>query len=706
MPPRETPTADLEISLHRWYAESYAIELRFKRPNSEADIPPVRAVKVQIDFDALREHSTDIEAYGRLLTNILFSESEIRDRFIQARTVAQEEGIPLRLRLFVAPSAPELSDLRWETLRDPQTDRWLITNQNIFFSRFLSTLDWRQIRLRARNDLRALAVVASPADLHKYRPNDQELTPIDRDKELARAASALEGIHVTSIGPGVKVSLDNICSHLSDEHDILYLVCHGALIEREPKLWLENEDGDAEIVDGGEIVARLSDLQYRPTLIVLVSCQSAGKGDDAATEDEGALAALGPRLVMEAGIPAVLAMQGNVTVRTMSEFMPALFRNLKSDGRIDRAMTLARGETRDRPDSWMPVLFMRLTSGRIWYEPGFAAGGDRRDKQFERWPALISSIKNGECTPIIGSGFLEPIIGSTREIARRWSEAYHYPMAPHGVEDLTEVAEYLAVSQGERFARSYLREEVSQEILRRFGDKLPDVSDEASADELITAAGAWLRQHSPTEPHKMLAALPFKIYLSTNPDSLITDALREAGKRPQVDLCRWNDDLDWPPSIEEKNPDYQPDKHHPLVYHLFGGFEVQQSVVLTEDNYFDYLIGITRNTNPMPSVVGKALASSALLFLGFQLDDWDFRVTLRNIMALEGGHKRRTPDFVHVAVQIDPEEGRIRDAERARKYLQNRFEGADINIYWGSVDDFLKELHDHWLRQAAAARRG
>jgi hypothetical protein len=702
MPPRDTPTVDVELSLHRWYADSYAIELRFKRPNSNVDIPPVRAVKVQIDFDALREHSTDIEAYGRLLTNILFSESAIRDRFIQARTVAQQQGIPLRLRLFVAPSAPELSDLRWETLRDPQTDGWLITNQNVFFSRFLSTLDWREIRMRAWNDLRALAVVASPSDLHSYRPEGRPLTPIDRDKELARAVTALEGIRVTPIGPGVRASLDNICNHLGEEHDILYLVCHGALIEREPKLWLENEDGNAEVVDGGEIVARLSELQYRPSLVVLASCQSAGKGDDAATEDEGAMAALGPRLVMEAGIPAVLAMQGNVTMRTVSEFMPALFRNLKSDGRIDRAMTLARGETRDRPDSWMPVLFMRLTSGRIWYEPGFAG----RDSQFERWPTLITSIKKGQCTPIIGSGFLEPIVGSTREIARRWSETHHYPMAPQRVEDLTEVAEFMAWSQTEAWARDQLRDEVSQEILHRFGDKLPDVPNDAMTEELITVAGAWLRQQNPNEPHNVLARLPFKIYLSTNPDSLIADALREAGKQPEVDLCRWNDDLEWPPSIEERNPDYQPDKDHPLVYHLFGGFQVEQSVVLTEDNYFDYLIGIARNNNPMPSAVGKALASSALLFLGFHLDDWDFRVTLRNVMSLEGGHKRKKPDYVHVAVQIDPEEARIRDVERARRYLESRFEGASINIYWGSVDDFLKELQDQWTRQAAAARRG
>ena len=695
---KEIPTADLEISLHRWYAESYAIELRFRRPNSDVDIPPVRAVKVQVDFDALRENSDDIAAYGELLAEILFSDTAIRDGFVQARTVAQEEGLPLRFRLFIAPSAPELSDLRWETLRDPQTKAWLLTNENVFFSRYLSTSDWRQVRLRSRNDLRALAVIASPSDLDKYP--GRSLAPLDIPAELNRVETALSGIPVTTIGATESASLNNICNELREEHDILYLVCHGALIDREPKLWLEDSQGKTDVVDGGDLVSRLNDLQHRPKLVVLASCQSAGKGDDVCSADEGALAGLGPRLVMEAGIPAVLAMQGNVTVGTVSRFMGAVFTELKRDGQIDRAMAVARGSIRDRDDSWMPVLFMRLTSGRIWYEPGFA--GDKRQPGFNRWLALLDYIKNGNCTPIIGSGFLEPIVGSTREIARRWSEAHHYPMAPRHVEDLTQVAEYLAVSQSEDFARSALRDALSKEILRRYGKKLPVAAKpDVSMEELITSTGALLRHENESEPHNVLARLPFPIYITTNPDSLLTDALREAGKDPQIELCRWNDELDWPPSIYETNPDYKPTKEKPLVYYLFGGFQVRESVVLTEDNYFDYLIGITRNDNPMPSVVRKALADSALLFLGFQLDDWDFRVIFRSIMGQEGRGRRKK--YVHVAVQIDPEESQILDSERARRYLLDRFEGAHINIYWGSVDDFVKELQDYWLRRPAVA---
>lgn len=703
-------SADLELSLHRWYADSYAIELRFRRPGSDADIPPVRAEEVPIDLVSLRELSQDIKAYGQLLTQTLFKKEAIRDAFVKARAIAEEENLPLRLRLFVTPTASELNALRWETLRDPTADEWLLTSENLLFSRYLTSSDWRPIRLRSQRELRALVTIASPSDLEQYKPGGRTLDAIDKQAVFAQIEPALGKIKITKYSADWKASLNNISSLLREEHDILYLMCHGALIERDslwlPKLWLEDEEGKTAIIDGSDLVSALNDLQYRPKLVVLASCQSAGQPEDASSTDEGALASLGPRLVMEAGIPAVLAMQGNISIQTASDFMRTLFQELQRDGQIDRAMAAARGAVRKRDDSWMPVLFMRLTTGRIWHEPGFAGDRDRvtgKHEEFGRWEAVVDWIKRNRCTPIIGSGLLEPIVGSTKEIARSWADAHHYPMAPEHIEDLPQVAEYLAVTQSEDKMRSALREYVNQRIKDRFGNKITGVAKGESTEELISEAGSWLRTQDPNEPHKVLAGLPFPIYISTNPDSLLADALREAGKKPKVELCRWNTELEWPVSVYDTNPDYQPTVDAPLVYHLFGSFSVEDSVVLTEDNYFDYLIGITRGQNPIPTGIRTALVNSAFLFLGFQLDDWAFRVIFRSIMALPG--RRLLKKYTHTAVQINPEETHILDAERARKYLQDRFQDAKINIYWGDPDDFAKELQSAVKRfsQPAAA---
>ena len=134
----------------------------------------------------------------------------------------------------------------------------------------------------------------------------------------------------------------------------------------------------------------------------------------------------------------------------------------------------------------------------------------------------------------------------------------------------------------------------------------------------------------------------------------------------------------------------QPTKDKPLVYHLFGHLRDIDSIVLTQDDYFDYLIDVTRNNDIIPTSVRSQLANTALLFLGFQLSDWDFRVFFRSIMSQEGRGRRRR--YSHVAVQIDPEQERLVDPERARRYLERYLSGANIGIFWGRAEDFLKEL--------------
>src|SRR5262245_64973301 len=112
------------------------------------------------------------------------------------------------------------------------------------------------------------------------------------------------------------------------------------------------------------------------------------------------------------------------------------------------------------------------------------------------------------------------------------------------------------------------------------------------------------------------------------------------------------------------DPNYRPDPQNPLVYHLFGRLERPDSLVFTEDNYFDFLIGMKKNKDFIPAVVKRALADTGLVFLGFQLDDWNFRVMFRAIMDQAGG--RRRSQYAHVAAQIDPDEGRILEPKGAR----------------------------------------
>jgi hypothetical protein len=334
------------------------------------------------------------------------------------------------------------------------------------------------------------------------------------------------------------------------------------------------------------------------------------------------------------------------------------------------------------------VLFMRLKSGRVWYTPGFT--GD-----FEQWPALFADIRQGRCTPILGPSLTDFLLGTRQEIAWRWAREYHFPLSPHARHDLSHVAQYLAISLNYRFPRESLRDRLRVELFDRY--QLPKDLTDASLDELVKAATQRRRESGPPEPHVALAAMPFPLYITADPIDLLPPALVLQGKRPQVELCRWSEDAEWPRSVYELMPDYRPDVRQPLVYHLFGNLRYPDTVALTLDDYEDFLIAVTSNRDLIPAVVRRALSDTALLFLGFRLDQIDFRVLFRSIMRQEGRSRRRR--YSHVAVQIDPEESTTLRPERARRYMQQYFGGADISIYWGSAESFVRELQRGWEQQ-------
>jgi hypothetical protein len=375
-----TEYPDLEIGLHAQDADSYRVEARLRLAGVDAKQERLATVP-SFDIDDLGADASDPDAYGRKLTKLLFA-SESQRSFLDAAwaAVASSGLASLRLRLNVGPTLPELHNLRWETLRHPyQLDRRLATDENILFSRYLGSQDWRAVRPQPRGDLRALVLIANPANLASLQPQGRSLAPVDVDGELERARIGLAGIPLTSLASGGSATLEGIDAGLRDGCDILYLVCHGALLKGEPHLWLEDEAGNVAVTAGAELVTRMGEMRQTPRLVILASCQSAGDGDEWASTDGGALAALGPRLA-KIGIPAVVAMQGDVMMRTVAKFMPVFFEELQRDGQIDRAVAVARRTVRDQPDWWVPVLFTRLESGRLFVsesvdgEPEHAAG--------------------------------------------------------------------------------------------------------------------------------------------------------------------------------------------------------------------------------------------------------------------------------------------------------------------------------------------
>ncbi len=696
-----TPLADLEIRLSPHPSGGYGVGMRFSRSDSEALVETETDDPVAFDFEALTA-AEGTPRYGRLLTDSLFAAAGLHAKFTEAGAIADGLKTPLRVRLFVSRGAPRLDALRWETLRHPDDDTPLASSERVLFSRYLSSADWGSVRRQARGDLTALVAIANPTkDLAQWR-----LAEIDVAGELERARTALgPRIPTTDVLP--PMTIDTLTEHVrGHKPDLLYLVCHGGRRQGDdvPILYLEDKERAVKVVTAAELAEQLDILEQRLQVVVLASCRSAG--GQVVEGSDGALAALGP-LLAAAGVPAVVAVQGDVTMETVKQFMPKFFTELRDHGEIDRAMARARNLVRERKDAWMPVLFLRLKSG-LWYESGFAGDKD----EFKKWLSLKTAIENGQCVPILGSGLADRVFGSRREIARRWAEAYRFPLAPHDRDDLPQVAQFLTVTQGWGATIHTLEKQIRTGLLRRYHGEPPAelTADDATLSALSAAVSKQQRDSSDTEPHRVLAGLPLPIYVSTNPDNLLRDALLDAGKKPRVELFRWSSDpsIVWPPSMsdpdsEAYDPAYRPSPQEPLVYHLFGNLEHPDTLVLTEDHYFEFLKragdaekvrdSAVLNPNTFRSDVRAALARSALLFVGFQMDDWDFRMLFRSdFINREGGRARR--DYFNVGVQVSPEEGRFLEVEAARDYLDTYLnsESARISIFWGNAEDFAAEL--------------
>ena len=95
-------------------------------------------------------------------------------------------------------------------------------------------------------------------------------------------------------------------------------------------------------------------------------------------------------------------------------------------------------------------------------------------------------------------------------------------------------------------------------------------------------------------PPAVLADLNLPIYITTNYDHIIEEALKSRGKEPISDFCRWSEDLveyanenEINSKLYDKDADYKATSANPLVYHLYGDIDHPSSLVLTEKDYID-----------------------------------------------------------------------------------------------------------------------
>lgn len=283
------------------------------------------------------------------------------------------------------------------------------------------------------------------------------------------------------------------------------------------------------------------------------------------------------------------------------------------------------------------------------------------------WDNLLRRIKDGNCTPFLGPGLGEGLLPLDHEIAQSWAEEHHYPLLDNN--NLARVAQFLAITRDPIFP--------AEDIARRW-QKSPTQPNYREA----------------TEPHSFLAGLPLSLYITTNYDDFMFQALKYRMRAAIRESCRWNAYVRDMPSVFDPGSTVEISPANPIVYHLFGHTQLPESMVLTEDEYLDFLVNISRDQNIIPRRIQKALVNTSLLFIGYELSDWRFRVLFRGLIASLERSLRRT----RVAIQLAPESPQIAGvtADHVRWYFEDYLGKDDVRIYWGSSADFIKELHERW----------
>lgn len=283
------------------------------------------------------------------------------------------------------------------------------------------------------------------------------------------------------------------------------------------------------------------------------------------------------------------------------------------------------------------------------------------------WDRLVRQLRRGDCTPLLGAGACYGRLPAGKELSQKFAALYQYPFAD--AHNLPRVMQYAVTANGDPVD---LKHQVCSYL-----------------QEYVPPPGV----HPPAiDPHTVLARFPIETFLTTNYDDFMATALlqeKECRKDPVVQSPTW-----WDIEVEEPALGL-PTFEEPLVYHLHGRWDDPGSLVLTDDDYLTYLVNMVeaRAANdqpPLPSTVIRAMTSHPLLFVGYSLQDWNFRVLFHGLLKAMPLIRRRR----HISVQLLPDldESVADAAERARDYLERYLNDWSITIFIGTTQEFFEQL--------------
>jgi hypothetical protein len=310
-----------------------------------------------VGSDSLFDSEAERRALGSALFDRLFA-GQIRgcwDHSVGQLTA--QESVALRLRLHFnldEPGSLALHALPWECLYSSAGRNYLALSRRTSVVRDVS-LPIPSARPLFQPPLRVLLIGASPRDL---RP----LEVVTEGLSIARAIQETDRVRVSLLK---RADLESLRQQLlEDDIHIVHFMGHSQLsaTSGQGMVFLQDEHGAAVAVPGTQLASHLRDCRAL-RLVFLNSCKSA------------CLSPTGPFLglasaILNAEVPAVIAMQSPVSDPAAMAFSRIFYRRLAAGDPIDAAMTegrLAIQRERGCEGEWTtPSLFLRSPDGQLF----------------------------------------------------------------------------------------------------------------------------------------------------------------------------------------------------------------------------------------------------------------------------------------------------------------------------------------------------
>jgi hypothetical protein len=300
-----------------------------------------------------RPESGPLKEFGGKLYGAVFQD-ELRDVLLRSMSQTREQGTGLRLRLRLT-DAPELAKLPWEFLYDGRLNRFLAQSRRTPLVRYLDLPDPPH-PLAVEGPLRLLVMISSPSGYD----------PLDVEQEWSLLTDALAAPQDEG-----RVIIERLPANMSDlrrrlrreAFHVFHFVGHGYYRPDwgDGVLVMEDRSGQPQEVTGEEIGGLLSEYD-QTRLVVLNSCEGAR------TDASDPFAGVAQSLIQQ-GLPAVVAMQFEITDDAAIIFARELYSAIADGYPLEAALAEARGAIRDagNPTEWgTPVLYSRAPDGQLF----------------------------------------------------------------------------------------------------------------------------------------------------------------------------------------------------------------------------------------------------------------------------------------------------------------------------------------------------